>query len=216
MIERWDDEQPKPGGPARFCPSCGRPRAVDERFCASCGHAFETAAATSALAAVSPPTMSAPADPVTALPKPDRAGPIPRLIGGILIVGVLIWGLNQFGTLRGASVPGVNSANTPPVGVIWFGSSFDPGTFEIRGKSSTAAVGTPFAMVGHLTRSINSGDANLRIALDGTTYVNQALTLQGSGELFGITYTAPVAGTYTFTITDVGGNQLAAGGITIS
>jgi hypothetical protein len=98
---------------------------------------------------------------------------------------------------------------------VWFGASFDSTTFELRARATTASLGQTFALVAHLRQTTDMSNANLRISLDGTTYLNQALGLSGSGDVFGVTYTPPVAGTYRFEVADVGGNVLATGTIVV-
>lgn len=44
---------------------------------------------------------------------------------------------------------------------------------------------------------------------------NSALNISGEGALVGATYTVPVPGYYVFTLTDLGGNALASGELTV-
>ncbi len=114
--------------------------------------------------------------------------------------------------------PGGTAGSIPDAGQIWFGSSFDTSTFAVAGTTTTATVGQSPVLVAHLTRSIGSGDANYRVYYDSTMITNQALPLsKGSGELYGSTLSPLLlAGTYKYEITDVGGNVLASGTLTVT
>jgi hypothetical protein len=58
---------------------------------------------------------------------------------------------------------------------------------------------------------------NLRLSLDGTVILNQNVVMQGGGELFGSTVGPfTLAGTYLYELTDLGGNVLARGSLTVS
>ncbi|MGO9208218.1 MAG: hypothetical protein ACLQBX_18920, partial [Candidatus Limnocylindrales bacterium] len=106
--------------------------------------------------------------------------------------------------------------NVPPVGDIWFGSSFDPSTFAVAGITTSATPGSTVALVAQLPRSISSGQANLRGSLAGNVILNQALNVSGSGDLFGTTVgPLNLPGMYTYQIVDVGGDVLASGTLTV-
>ena len=160
-----------------------------------------------------------PASPAVASPKGGAVASINRVLGIVIIVTVL--GAAGYTVLQllgvpaaTPSAPGLAPADLPPVGQIWFGTSFDPTTFAVSGRATTFTSGTTVALVAHSPRSIGSGEGNLRITLDGQTINNSALQIAGEGELYGVTYPLPVPGTYTFAITDLGGNVLASGSVT--
>ena len=105
------------------------------------------------------------------------------------------------------------SADIPPAGQVWFGTGFDPSTFALSGRSDHAPTGRTVAMVAHLAAPVSSGQANVRIELDGTTMADNALQLSGTaaGDVVGFTLAFPIAGSYRVTVTDVGGAALATG-----
>jgi hypothetical protein len=197
---------------AGFCPHCGAPRSDWAKFCGSCGRAYDA-----------PPTpVTAPTAPP---PAPDETyklsgSGMPASRRGLLIllgIAVLVGGYyilnNRIPSIGPSSGP--SSSNLPPAGDIWFGQTFDSTTFEVRSRLTSATAGQTIALVGHLSRSTDASNANLRISLDGTTFVNQALGLTGETDVYGATYVPPVAGAYRFELTDVGGSVLAAGSITV-
>ncbi len=148
-----------------------------------------------------------------------------QIAGGLIILAVVLGA--AFLVIRG-DLPGVGSSapnsgvsapgNVPPVGQIWFGSTFDPNTFSMSGVVTTVSAGESVALVAQLPQSISAGDASMRVSLDGTVILNQALSnVKGSGELFGTTVGPfTIAGTYTYEIVDVGGNVLASGTLTVT
>lgn len=196
---------------------------LSAQYCSNCGLPLNAAGAAPAGAA--PVTQSysekfpgtafgAPA-PAAAPVKKEGANPI-VVLAVIAVIGIVIY-LGYTRTLPNTAPRVGPAANLPPAGTIWFGSSFDSSTFEIRGQTSTATVGQTFAMVGHLTREVSFDQLNIRISLDGTTYANQQAQVAGSGtgDVFGFTYLPPIAGSYRFDLTDIGGSVLASGTIVV-
>lgn len=173
----------------------------------------------SALAA--PPTAPVPqAAPATPAAVPASGSPqvSKRLIVGAVIVavlGILAW---QTGLLARLTAQGGAAGNIPPAGEIWFGTSFDPTTFAISGKTSSARVGSTPVMVAQLTRAVTSGQVNVRISWNGQVIANQNVSIQGtSGELLGSSIGPfQFAGTYLYELTDLGGNRLASGTLTVT
>jgi hypothetical protein len=112
--------------------------------------------------------------------------------------------------------PGRDRDRGPPRG-RGLGSSFDTGTFALTGTTATTHVGAPIALVGHLPRSIASGDANVRAWFNGSVVLNQNMSMKGSGNLFGLTLVPfAYAGAFKFEIDDLGGNALASGALTVT
>lgn len=146
--------------------------------------------------------------------KGGRGVPVALVLLGIVLIGALAW---QMGLFRSVTSAGGSAGNIPPSGQIWFGSSFDPKTFAVSGRTTTARTGSSVAMVAYLPRSVSSGDINLRVLADGTMIANQSVTMTGSGELFGTTV-GPfyLAGSYRYEVTDIGGNVLASGTLTVT
>jgi hypothetical protein len=77
------------------------------------------------------------------------------------------------------------AANMPPAGTIWFGSSFDPSTLEIRARTATIDAGTAFSAVAHLTREMTGTDFTIRESLDGQLIASGAFGRQGTGDVWG-------------------------------
>jgi len=169
-------------------------------------------------AAFTPVTAAAPASPATAAPTQTQAGARSNRGIIVLVIVLLLGGGVAYAALNG-HLPASNgipaSANVPPVGTMWFGRTFDASTLEIQGQSSSFATGASFAWVAHLPRSISSGDANLRVTVDGTTLTTIPFQLSGSGDVVGSTYSAVFAGSWTMALVDVGGNVMASGSFTV-
>ncbi len=188
------------------CPSCGAPQLVRDRgYCLACGRPY-----------------SAP---------PARKGGGPRtltIVALVVAVGVLLFlaftiglgaGFRSGATSAGGSPASMSVAGSgiPSAGDIWFGDSFDPSTFVLRTRQTTVRVGETLAVVAHLTQTVSPSQANLQVAVGGATVVNEGINgLTGPSDIIGLTYTAQIAGTYTFRIADVGGNVLASGSITVT
>ena len=103
-------------------------------------------------------------------------------------------------------------AINPPSGVIWFGSSFDPDTFELRNRTTSFAAGEPFSAVASLARTMDGTDLSMRIYADGELWTSAALSWTGNGDLWGFSPgPAYSAGTWRYELVDVGGNVLATG-----
>jgi len=170
-------------------------------------------------AAYKPVAAAAPAP--TAPPTAQTQSQAPaRGKGGIIAIVVIlaVAGVAAYAAL-GGRVPASNgipaSADVPSVGSMWFGTTFDASTLEIQGRTSTFATGSSFAWVAHLPRSISSGDASLRITVDGQTIATIPFQLSGSGDVVGSTYTAVFAGSWSMALVDVGGNIMASGSFTV-
>ncbi len=112
---------------------------------------------------------------------------------------------------------GVNRADAPPVGTIWFGQSFDPSTFVITGRTTSMALGAPAVMVGNVGKSMKPEELRIRATFDGEVVNDQAVTGSGVGEYWGFPITSmPAAGDWTFELLDVGGTVLASGTLTVT
>jgi len=201
-----------------YCQQCGAAHDESARFCPKCGKPVGAAAPLSyseRYAGTEYVTSAAP--PVEVAPARKGVSPIQAVIGIVVLLAIV--GGAYFAIAGG--LPGLSSSTStpkvPPVGAIWFGSSFDTGTFELAATTSTTRVGAPMALVGHLPRNISSGDANIRVWFNGTVMVNQNVSMKGSGDLFGVTLTPfAYAGAYKYEIDDLGGNALASGTLTVT
>jgi hypothetical protein len=201
-----------------YCQQCGAAHDESARFCPKCGKPVGAAAPLSyaeRYRGTEYATSSTP--PVEVAPARRRVSPIQAVIG--IVVLLVIVGAAYFsiaGGLSGTSSP-TFTPNVPPVGAIWFGSSFDTGTFALTDTTTTTHVGAPIALVGHLPRSIASGDANVRAWFNGSVVLNQNVSMKGSGNLFGLTLVPfAYAGAFKFEIDDLGGNALASGALTVT
>jgi hypothetical protein len=204
---------------AGFCPHCGAPRSDWAKFCGSCGKAYDTP----------PPTVTSPPEPFTepptfALDESYKLGGsgMPGSLRGWLIallgLAILAGGYyilnNRVPSIGGG---GVSEANLPPAGTIWFGSSFDPTTFELRGRTTTISSQSAFSAVAHLMKSMEGSALTIRISYNGTIVSSSPVTWQGSGEVWGFSPGALLAaGQWRYELVDVGGNILAGGTITAS
>lgn len=157
-----------------FCPRCGTSRLTGTSFCRACRFNFEQPQNSPP---ATPPRSSqwGFSDPIKGTIGPPIARPkagggsrrtfVWLIIGAlVLIIGVGIW---QIGPSRFVqSLPfgaGGGPVNAPPAGQIWFGSSFDVSTFEIRGKTTTIGATSPFTFVAHLTRSVDASELVIRL-----------------------------------------------------
>lgn len=205
---------------ARFCQHCGASHDDEARFCPKCGRLLATteAAPTSFTEKYAgTPYAATPSQTVSAPPSRTssrRPVVIGLLVGLVVLAAIGAW---QLGLLSRLTSTAGTAGNIPPSGQIWFGSSFDTTTFALSGITTTARTGTTVALVALLPRSVSTGNVTMRVSLNGTLVVNQAVTMTGSGELFGTTvgpFTVP--GTYTYDLDDIGGNVLASGTLTVT
>lgn len=138
---------------------------------------------------------------------------------GVVLLGIALFALVawQQGVFSGGKPDGGSAGNIPPPGQIWFGNAFDPDTFAVSGRTTTVGSGQAVVLVAQFPRSVSSGEINLRTSIDGTLIGNQNVSMQGSGELFGVSI-GPFygAGSYRYEITDLGGNVLASGTLTVT
>ncbi len=151
----------------------------------------------------------------TSAPQGRRI-PVVRLVLLLLVLGAVGLLVSQLPNLSTGPNTGPNTANLPPAGVIWFGTSFDTTTFEVSGQADTFAQSSPLAMVAHFTRTIPGGQA-VNILFDGVTIKSQSAS--GSDyDVYGQTLNAAVipTGSHTWTVQDLGGNTLASGTVTIT
>jgi hypothetical protein len=131
---------------------------------------------------------------------------------GILVLVAAVGALSR-GNLSSPS-GSTTSANLPPAGSIWFGTSFDPNTFELAGQTTSIGSNAGFSAVAHLTRVVNGSGLNVRVYFNEDLVSTTGVSWTGSGDVWGFS-PGPLfaAGTWKYEITDVGGNVLAAGSI---
>lgn len=197
---------------AAFCPQCGAKRLGSYRFCTTCKFDYDTGAPST------PPRGVAAPQPLSAAASTSSASSYWRAI--LVIVGLLaaVFVGMQVLSKAAPTVPSfAGSSNLPPAGSIWFGSSFDTSTFEVRGKLTTTSVQDTVAVVAHLSSAANGSQLNVRTSYDGAVLSNVAFNADGTSDVWGWTV-GPLflAGPWTIELTDIGGNVLAQGTITVT
>jgi hypothetical protein len=104
----------------------------------------------------------------------------------------------------------------PPAGSIWFGTSFDPVTFEVLGRAPSISHSLTMALVAHLTETIPGGQS-VSLAIDG---VALGLSAASPSPYFVYALTILPAwvgpGQHTFKISTMDGAELASGTVTVT
>ena len=147
-------------------------------------------------------------------PEPPSPSPVAtrssrrRWLAALLIVGVI--GAGYYIRTGGQILP----PNIPPPGTIWFTTSFDPDTFEVRGRLTTVGPDDTFFMVGQLTRSIAGSRLVIRAYLDGELFTVAWTLRTDTAGVWGFSL-GPLRGpgTWRYEIAEVGGTVLASGQI---
>jgi hypothetical protein len=209
-----------------FCPQCGHARTGAFQFCRNCGLDYEALATPAPADPVAPTAQrrvaARPAEP-TLPATPERAAKgkpsaITRILGFVaflIAAGLIVWGIPRI-MAPDYGLPDVgSSADLPPAGIAWFGTSFDADTLELRGRTTSVGTQAPFAMVAHLLRAVDGSELNLRVYLDGQLITTQGANAEGTGDVWGWSL-GPLfqAGVWRYEIIDVGGNVLASGQVT--
>lgn len=193
------------------CPQCGHPRDGTQRFCSGCGFDYWKAADPNSAAGTPPATTT----------KPEKRN-LP--LAPLLIIAGVVVGLLVIYTLLSSTADGImddvasdlGGADLPPAGTIWFGSSFDTNTFEVRGRTRSVRTGEAVSMVASLDEMVDGSDLTLRVYLDDQLVSSSDANADGSGDLWG--WTLPphfIGGTYRYEVADLGGNVLASGKLTV-
>jgi hypothetical protein len=107
------------------------------------------------------------------------------------------------------------SPNVPPAGSIWFGSSFDTKSFEIRDRADSFTLGVSVALVAHLSKTVPAGYA-ATIEIDGHSIPTTVAPSAGM-EFYGVTIPSAflTPGVHHVRVSDIGGNELASGSLTV-
>jgi hypothetical protein len=187
-----------------FCPRCAHERMSNVRYCTSCKFDFDDPAASTAVPPA--PSVSAPALALPAEFAPKASNNrLFRWVAALVIVAVLGGG---YYFLKGGS------ANIPPPGTIWFGESFDPESYAVRGRLSSVGADDEFVMVGRLTESVAGSRLVIRAYLDGELLTIAWTLSTDEGGIWGFNL-GPVhfPGTWRYEIADIGGDALASGQI---
>lgn len=150
----------------------------------------------------------------------------PRGLVVVVMTAVLVAGCG--GATRTPASPGVaaNGSSTPssvsradlrPVGAIWFGSTVDPQTFAITGRLTTVTGQQEFSLVARLPQPMDGSTLAVRTWFNGRIAGSIPLGETGIGDIWGSS-PRPLqsAGTWRFDMTDVDGNALATGTLTVT
>ena len=225
---------PGVAGGSAFCPNCGTQRVGAFQFCRSCGFDFDAATPPPAQAwGGAPPLPTGGPAPAGSASAWEQRAAAPQASSGnglrlalIAIVVVAIGGAALYWansnsrdilTRVETALQTPTQADTPPLGAIWFGSTFDPDTLAIRGRTTSTDPSKSLAAVGQLTKTMNGDELNMRLSFDGTVVSNQALGWSGSGDLWGWTLSPLLAaGDWKVELTDIGGNVLSGGTVTVT
>lgn len=118
-------------------------------------------------------------------------------------------------TLVGCSgVPSVDDENVPLAGQVWFGTTFDPETFAIPTRITSASTGDRVAWVAGLVKPASNATAYL--GLDGVAAGVEIGTIPDGSEVAGSTFLALQTNDgngWTVQVIDAGGNVLARGSL---
>jgi hypothetical protein len=148
----------------------------------------------------SPPPSDAPAPPFARFANVRR-----RWLAALVIVAVVGTG---FYVVTGGRL----FANIPPEGTIWFGTSFDPDTFDVRGQLTSVGADEEFVMVGRLPRPLAGSRLVIRGYRDDALITIAWTANTDEGAMWGFNL-GPIAmpGTWRYEIAEVGGSALASG-----
>ena len=107
-------------------------------------------------------------------------------------------------------------ANVPPEGAIWFGTSFDPDSYDVRDRLTAVGPEDEFVMVGRLPRPIAGSRLVIRGYLDGALIKIAWTESTDEARIWGFNV-GPIAmpGNWRFEFADAGGNALASGQVVV-
>lgn len=107
------------------------------------------------------------------------------------------------------------SASIPPPGSIWFCTSFDAKSFEIRGRADAFVYGARVAFVAHLGQTVPGG-YSVTVDIDGHSAPTMAAPPAGM-RFYGVTIDPAflTVGAHYVRVFDIGGNELASGSLTV-
>lgn len=100
----------------------------------------------------------------------------------------------------------------PPEGTIWFGTSFDPDSYEVSGRLTSVGPDETFVMVGRLPRSLAGPRLVIRAYHDGALTTIAWTSRTDEGGIWGFNL-GPIGtpGTWRYEIAEIGGSALASG-----
>ncbi|HVA86554.1 MAG TPA: hypothetical protein VNF73_09595 [Candidatus Saccharimonadales bacterium] len=195
-------EGPRLGSIAELPPAGAPPTSFSAKYA---GRAFGGA-----------PATAAPAPPIATASASSDRGNVAVAIG-VLVVIAVVAAILLSSSLRNGNV--VAPAAAPPTGSIWFGSSFDPSTLVLTGRSNSIPLGQAVAFVAHLSRASIGESLALDLDIGGMAATWPGGQVAAGDDVVGIVLPAAEiyqAGTLAVTVVDVGGNPLAHGQVTIT
>lgn len=101
----------------------------------------------------------------------------------------------------------------PPEGEIWFGTGFDPVTYETEGRLRSAPIAAEVAIVAHFDRLVEQNMTFQILHGDEVRY-KEVIPLAAPSDLYGVLIafdTFLIPGSYTMRFRDVGGHTVASG-----
>jgi hypothetical protein len=137
------------------------------------------------------------------------------LVGAFVVAGCS--GSGSPGPAGGGGGGGGGGA-LPPVGVVWFGSAFDPATLAVTGQSASIKAGSPIVAVGNFLQPKPPEDMTVVIQKLGTTVARLPLPAGQPSKTFGIDLTPQKlgAGNYLVNFVDKNRRTLAAGNLVVT
>jgi len=122
----------------------------------------------------------------------------------------------------GSSGPGGGGGgDIPPGNVVWFGSSYDPTSLGVVGKTASITQGSPVAAVAHLFTARPPGQVKVAIS-SGSRHLAPVPVAAGnngdSSDVFALDLTGAGLdkGTWVVSFTDASGRILASGFLTVT
>jgi hypothetical protein len=114
----------------------------------------------------------------------------------------------------------VTMAGQPDPGVILFGTSFDPDTMVVSGPTTKVPMGSSVALVARFS-STATQSVWLDVRSGKTTTIHTYTMIAEGADYYGVVEQAEylslgTPGTYLVVMTDVGGNELARGTLTVT
>lgn len=108
-------------------------------------------------------------------------------------------------------------ANVPPEGAIWFGTSFDPDSYDVRDRLTSVGPEAAIVMVGHLPRSVPGSRLVIRSYLDGVLITIAWTQDPDERAIWGFNLEPlTLPGNWRFEIAEAGGTSLAFGQLVVA
>ncbi len=145
------------------------------------------------------------------------------LLASVMGVAILLAGCGAqtpapTGAPGGGGGGGAGPGALPPVGAVWFGTGFEPGSTNLVGKTATVKQGTPVVALGHFLATKAPEDMTVQIVLLGTTKARVPFPPGAPSTSFGIDLSdqklAP--GPYQVNFVDKNRRTVASGTLTVT